>query len=281
MVLDGHIHIRTTDAQPRPFLNAMREAGVDGGIVLSAFPPNMAREAAPYGDRIRHVTALCREQPLLFPFFFLDPTEDDALAQVDAACEAGIAGFKIICTHFYPSDPRCLPIYRRIAERRKPVLFHSGILWNGLVASGNFNKPTEFEVLLTIPRLRFALAHISWPWTDECTAVYGKFNNATLGTLPGDPEAGEIFIDNTPGTPKIYREDALKRLLFAGYEVLQNLYFGADNFVEDYNVAWARDWIATDWALYEAFGLNEAEIEGIFSRNLLRFVEMRGRSARL
>lgn len=271
MILDGHIHIGSTAAKPEPLMRAMREAQVDGGIILSAMPRCMSDEMVESRARLAHVMDFCSAQPLLFPFFFIDPTEEDALSQVDDAVSAGVAGFKIICTHFFPSDSRCLAVCERIAKHQKPLMFHSGILWNGLAASGEYNRPVAFEKLLTIPGLRFALAHISWPWTDECTAVYGKFDNATR---QGHPKITppEMFIDNTPGTPKVYRKDALTRLLLAGYEISRNMYFGSDNVVEQYNVEWVRDWLQTDSEIYKGLSLDADAIAHFHAKNLLRFV---------
>ncbi len=268
MILDGHIHIGSTAAKREPFLEKLQDAGISGGAVFSAFPENMNRQAEPFEKRLDHVLAFCSGEKLLFPFFFLDPTAETALEQVDRAVSCGIAGFKIICNTFYPSDPRCMETYRHIASFHKPVVFHSGILWDGINPSGRYNRPVEFEPLLAVKGLRFALAHISWPWCDECVAVYGKLDNAVKHA----GAVGGMRIDNTPGTPKIYREEALKRVLFSGYDVLDSLYFGADNSVEDYNAAWAREWIALDTSVYEKLGLTREQIAGIFSKNVLDFV---------
>jgi predicted TIM-barrel fold metal-dependent hydrolase len=272
MILDGHIHVKSTAAKKAPFLKALHQAGVAGGVVLSAFPSNLERQSEPFQNRLKHVIELCKDEEYLYPFFFINPTEESSLEQVDAAVDQGIAGFKIIATSFYPSDPRNIEVLRRIAKHKKPVLFHSGILWDGLNASGNYNKPTEFEILLSIPGLYFALAHISWPWCDECIAVYGKFDNALSRASELEKGPGEMFIDNTPGTPEVYRREALKKVLFSGYNVRQNFFFGTDNFVDDYNVNWAKSWIDRDLALYREFGLDDESIELIFSQNLQRFV---------
>lgn len=268
MILDGHIHIGGTGARPAPFLERLHQAGIDGGIVFSAFPENLNRQAEPFEKRLDHVLGFCSGEKLLFPFFFLDPTAETALEQVDRAVAAGVAGFKIICNTFYPSDPRCMETYRHIASLGKPVVFHSGILWDGTNPSGKYNRPVEFESLLTVRNFRFALAHISWPWCDECVAVYGKLDHA----VKQSGAFGGMRIDNTPGTPKIYREDALKKVLMSGYDVLGSLYFGADNSVEDYNAAWAREWIALDTAIYERLGLTKDQVARIFSQNVLDFV---------
>ena len=177
--------------------------------------------------------------------------------------------YVIICTHFYPGDPACLAVCRAAASAGKPVLFHSGILWNGAAASGIYNRPVGFEPLLEVPGLRFALAHISWPWCDECIAVYGKWEQASR-------EAGwqgaQMFIDSTPGTPRNYRAKALESLIGTGYDVLHNLMFGTDNLAESYDVKWAREWAARDRAVYTGLGLSDQEQEDILANNLLRFL---------
>lgn len=269
MLLDMHIHIKSTATRKETLVEKLREAQVDGGVLLSAMPRSMDEGAACWQERLQHVTKLCRDSELLFPFFFIDPTEPDALIQVQAAVEAGVSGFKIICTHFYPGDPACLAVCRAAASAGKPVLFHSGILWNGAAASGIYNRPVGFEPLLEVPGLRFALAHISWPWCDECIAVYGKWEQASR-------EAGwqgaQMFIDSTPGTPRNYRAKALESLIGTGYDVLHNLMFGTDNLAESYDVKWAREWAARDRAVYTGLGLSDQEQEDILANNLLRFL---------
>lgn len=269
MLLDTHIHVTSTAARQADFLEKLRAAGVAGGVVLSAMPRSMDEKAAPWRQRLAHVLALCRGQSLLFPFFFIDPTEPDAPGQALAALEEGIAGFKIICTHFYPSDPACLALCRVAAEHGKPVLFHSGILWDGGGASGIYNRPVGFEPLLHIPKLRFALAHLSWPWCDECVALYGKWEQAAQKT---GWRGARLFLDTTPGTPRNYRAQALGGLLGAGYDVGRNLLFGTDNLVESYDAAWAREWAGRDREIYTALGLGEEAQADIFAGNLLRFL---------
>ena len=270
MILDGHIHVKSLQAAPKPLLERMSRAGVDGGVVISAMPENMEEHASPFEERLEHILRFCRDEPFLFPFLFLNPTGENALEQIDRAVKDGIAGFKIICNRFYPGDPRCMEVYRHIAGYGKPILLHSGILWDGRNPSGAYNRPVEFEPLLQVQGLRFALAHISWPWCDECTAVYGKFCHARSTERDG---AAQMFIDNTPGTPEIYRRDALAKLFGAGYDIGENLIFGTDNCAESYDEKWAKRWIETDTRIYEELGLSPKEINRIFSQNLFRFLQ--------
>ncbi|MCL2159580.1 MAG: hypothetical protein FWH48_09255, partial [Oscillospiraceae bacterium] len=178
-------------------------------------------------------------------------------------------------------DERALPVYRRIAELNKPLMFHSGILYDGKNASGNYNRPCNFEGLLSIDGLRFSLAHVSWPWTDECIAVYGKFNNALSHSKEKSRPAGEMFVDLTPGTPRPYRKPMFDRLLFSGYDIKRNILYGIDNSTGPYGSEYAKDTLEQDESIFEGYYADGAMFgvkldddfrEHIYCKNALRFI---------
>jgi predicted TIM-barrel fold metal-dependent hydrolase len=274
MILDGHIHIRDGERDRTKFLSDLKDAGVDGGAVISLPPPAFPAVArsAPADKRLEDVLWWCEESDALYPLFWIDPLEDHALDQVDRAVTAGIVGFKMICDRYDPGDERALPVYRRIAEANKPVLFHSGILWDGK-ASSPYNRPAEFEALLEIPNLRFCIAHISWPWCDEAIAVYGKFLNASETR---QDLSVEMFIDTTPGTPVIYRKDVLTKIYTIGYDIENNIIFGADCSANHYNVNWTREWIERDTKILDELKVSKRDQDRLFSRNLQRFLRVSG-----
>jgi predicted TIM-barrel fold metal-dependent hydrolase len=161
-----------------------------------------------------------------------------------------------------------MAVFGEIAERQRPILFHSGILWDGKPSS-TYNRPVEFEVLLDVDGLRFALAHISWPWWHELIAVYGKF----LSAARKRPDLSvEMFIDTTPGTPPIYRQRVLQDLLTVGYDVQGNIIFGTDCAANDYDLARAQGWIERDNAIFQALDIPEDVVKNIFAENLKRFL---------
>ncbi len=265
MVLDGHIHIM--GEVDREALQAqMAQAGVDGGILMSRpFAGYEPMETTPFEKRLTEVLELCREQEYRFPFLWIDPLGgQQTLEEIDEAVKQGIAGFKIISTKAMPDCPEAMEIYRHIAKREKPLLFHSGILWNE-GPSANFNRPANFECLMDVEGLRLSLAHISWPWCDECIAIYGKICMMRYHQV-------EMYVDLTPGTPEIYRREALFRLHNSGYSVEDRLVFGTDCEANDYNAAGASKIIAADRKHYEALGIPAEIQEKCFSKNLLRFV---------
>lgn len=271
-MLDGHIHIRKHIKIKKrvDFEQKLGEAGVRGGVILSLRPSSFIKDSGWHGfeERLDYALDFCDGHDDLYPFYWIDPTEKSALDQVDEAVRRGVAGFKIICNHFYPGDPRAMPVYHTIARHDKPILFHSGILWDG-ADSGIYNRPVGFEALLPVSGLRFVLAHVSWPWYDECIAVYGKFQN-TYAT--GGKNNSEMYIDLTPGSPPIYRRDVITKLFTVGYDIADNLIFGTDSNTEEYNVAWTKEWVERDTALMNELGVDAKTQKKVFSGNLLRFL---------
>jgi predicted TIM-barrel fold metal-dependent hydrolase len=269
-ILDGHIHIIEGGVPHPEMVNRMQQAGVSGGVVISRPPAAYSAVAspAPPARRMEEAASWAFSGSELYPFFWIDPTEADAVQQVEMAMAGGAAGFKVICHAFEPGDARAIPVYRAIAKHDRPILFHSGILWDGR-ASSRYCRPVLFEDLLEVEGLKFALAHVSWPWYDECIAVYGKYLNA----LTRRSELNvEMFIDLTPGTPPIYRQDMITKLMTVGYDIEHNLIFGTDCVTSNYNVKSATEWIERDTGIYRSLGVDQQVVEDIFANNLLRFL---------
>ena len=271
MILDGHVHIGPGAVDCPGLAARLKAANVAGALLISPAPPcfgNKALTTAAAVDRLDSLFAWCQASDSLYPFFWIDPLEADAVEQVHLAVERGVMGFKIICSHFYPQDERSLEICQAIATAGKPVLFHSGILWD-CRNSANYNRPGNFEALLEIEGLRFSLAHISWPWCDECIAVYGKFQNALQNR---DDLSVEMFVDTTPGTPPIDRPAVLTKLFKGHFDPARHVIFGSDAMANDYSVAWVKEWLERDGEIYQELGLTETVTNQIFGGNLRRFV---------
>lgn len=267
---DAHIHIESSVFSQESLLARLQQAGLYGGVIISQ-PPEEAvfPGGVSFAERLDNVLALTKNQPeRLFPALWVHPNEDNPFEKVREAAEKGIMAFKIICDSFYPAEEDCLRLATEMARLKKPVIFHSGILWDGGVTS-QYNRPLLFEALLPIAGLRFCMAHCAWPWIDECIALYGKFLNALTF---GKKNTAEMFLDLTPGTPRIYRKELMEKLFLVGYDVQGNIMFGTDCDTEDYNVEWAESWQTIDDALYKELGLRGDVVENIYTKNLLRFL---------
>jgi len=270
MIFDCHIHL-LGEGDRQLFKQRLNQAGVDGGIVFSVPPPafnNVAPKADTASNNVKQIMAFTGDDPNLYPFFWIDPTEDGAVEQVEMAAEAGIAGFKVICCHHYPQDDRAMKVYERVAKKRLPMLFHSGILYNP-GPSGEYNRPCNFEYLMFIDGFRFALAHISWPWCDELISVFGKWNCLSYEM---NKINSEMYVDVTPGTPAIFREEALSKLLTVDYSSLRNhIIFGTDG-NSNYNVEWIQKCITRDRFIYDKLNVPMDIREKIFHTNMLSFL---------
>lgn len=273
MILDCHIHMTGNADSPEKFLQDLSAAGVDGGIVLSYYPPGFRGEKAEIGDskkRLKQLMEFTAENPTLYPYHFIDPLEPDVLEQIDAAVAAGVSGFKAICSHYYPQDELPMRAWTRIGSHKMPLLLHSGILYNNS-PSANYNRPGNFEHLFHIEGLRFCLAHVSWPWCDELIAVFGKWNSRKSPNKQGFP--AEMYIDLTPGTPPIYRKEVLTKLLTVGYKHLpRRMVFGTDA-KSAYDSEHVKSIIERDSAIYDELGVPSDVRDGIFSGNLLNFIK--------
>jgi len=270
MILDGHIHIHGGSEGRADLPGRLQAAGVDGGVLISESPACFHSTGSPCAnaERLDGLMAWVAAGPELYALYWIDPLEVDAIDQVAAAVQRGVSGFKVICDRYYPGDDRAMAVFRAISRAGKPILFHSGILWDGKPSSV-YNRPAGFESLLDVEGLRFCLAHISWPWCDELIAVYGKFQNA----YSGRPDLSvEMFVDVTPGTPPIYRREALTKLFTVGYDIEHNVVFGSDCRANDYNVDWVRQWIRRDNEILSELGLSARARDGIYVGNLRRFL---------
>lgn len=270
MIIDGHIHISAGPVDQRGLVEKMQAAGVDGGALFSLPPACFVRLEQPHAahERLDNLLAWVEGNANLYPIFWIDPLEPDAIDQVATANRRGVLGYKVICNRHYPGDPAALRVFRAIAAAGKPIFFHSGILWDGQDSS-RYNRPAEFEALLNVAGARFSLAHVSWPWCDEHIAVYGKLRHARLHQAD---LAVEMFVDLTPGTPPIYREEVLTKLFTVGYEVERNVFFGTDCHTGDYDSAWAREWIERDTRIYRRLGLTPETIDQVYALNVKRFL---------
>lgn len=273
-IFDMHTHSGNIQPNPKQLIEKMEAAGVYGGCVFSCEPKNniVDAEAAekynmPFKKRLEKVLEWTKGyEDRLFPILWIHPDEENIIENIKEAADAGICGFKMICNNFYVYEEKCMNLLREIAKLNKPVIFHSGILWDGGVSS-KYNRPLNWEALVEIEGLRFSMGHCSWPWTDECIAMYGKFLNA-LTTR----NSAEMFFDITPGTPKVYREDLLKKLYLSGYDVGNNVMFGTDGNANDYNSKWASDWLEFDGKIMDELGISKANIEALYYGNLMRFL---------
>ena len=272
---DVHIHSGMNGEarfDAKDVLGKLEKAGFFGGAVFSASPGQVHGNSTLNGhERLDALLASVEGyRDRLLPLLWVHPDEDDLYPLIKEAAERGVVGFKVICNNFYVYEDKSLRMLEAIAAVDKPVMFHSGILWDDSESS-KYNRPLHWERLCTIPHLRFSLAHCSWPWYDECLALYGKF----LTNHAKHPELNnEMFFDMTPGTPPPYRKDLYTKLLLCEYDVSHNMIWGTDCNTGDYATEWTVKWDRMDNQIMDELQVPEETRELIFRKNMERFFKL-------
>lgn len=268
---DCHTHIMNPNMNPEDLMQSLRLAKLSGACVFSQAPVSYTHlpNTAEYEERVSNLLQIVKaDKKRLFPILWLHPDEPDVTEHMEDAVKRGVLGFKMICNNYFVYEKKSMRILECAAKLGKPVFFHSGILWDGAVSS-IYNKPINWEACLEIPGLKFSMGHCSWPWHDECLALYGKFLNAYTYR----PElSAEMFLDITPGTPRIYREELLTKIFTIGYDVKHNIMFGTDCNAEEYHTDWSLQWQQTDDAIYEKLFVDEETKSLIYGGNLKHFL---------
>jgi len=268
MAIDVHIHTRGTE-DGNKILKAMDKVGLER-VVLFAVPPHRSEAAKglkePHKKIIDDIAKLVSVDPdRLIGFAWIEPTLEDAQAGVDYAFgEKNLRGVKMIPNHWYPADERAQACYQKIDGYGKPMLFHTGILW-GTSDTSQYCRPAYYEIMLHYPNIKFAMAHMSWPWTDECFAVCGKFRAA--GGYKRD--SWRAFVDITSGAPRIWKVDALRKAL--AYLGDRNLIYGSDCFAaEDPDELNGN--LQMDREILRECGCSDEAMERIFTTNTLTWL---------
>jgi len=295
LIIDCHVHssgFETIDE----ILKGMDKAGVDKAVIFSPYPGRIREKGGifpkakagvtrhlefSYSDvtsekqrkSVEFVARLQKEAPdRIIAFMWLEPRLKDAIEILEwAVSSKEIKGVKMIPDHWYPYDEFMYPIYRKLEELNVPVLFHSGILF-GFKDSSRFCRPVNYEVLLSFPDLRFALAHVSWPWVDECIALWGRLRAFVRREFESEREDVQMYIDITPGTPLIYRQSTLQKLIAYGAE--DYIIFGTD--CRAGNMEMARLHIERDTSiLRQVVGVPNETVNKIMSENAPRFLGLK------
>ena len=272
-IYDMHIHTDGVEFDRETLLAEMGKAGVYGGCIFSPQPKeNNPEVGLPFRRRLDRILEITRGyEDRLFPVLWVHPDEENILENVKTAAAEGIAGFKIICNSFYPYEEKCMALLRVIASLDLPVFFHSGILYSRGTSHSEYSRPIHFERLEEIPGLRFSMGHCSWPWIDECLALYGRFSYHHTVCKEGERPA-EMFLDLTPGAPIDRRAEVLRKVYLFAQNTGNNVLFGIDQWAERYKGDSTRLWLNTDAQILDELGVRAELRQKTYHDNLMRFL---------
>lgn len=119
--------------------------------------------------------------------------------------DLGLRGVKMIPSQWYPNDPQIIPLYQEIAKLGMHVVFHVGIFMDG--QQGSYCRPTYYERIRQVPEMKAQLAHLGWPWVDECIAVL----NMETNIHGNDPAKWQLCADLSFGPPDDWQLSSWQR----------------------------------------------------------------------
>ena len=119
---------------------------------------------------------------IAIPFASLNPTRGaEAVREARRLVDAGVVrGLKLHppIQLFSPDDRIAYPLYEVFAEKKLPVLFHTGHsgIGSGMRCGGGlrleYSNPMHLDdVAIAFPDMQIVIAHPSWPWQDEALSV--------------------------------------------------------------------------------------------------------------
>ncbi len=257
-VVDCHVHMYHPIENPSALLKEMDKNGIDRMIVFSR---SESRSIHATRRNLMATKALFEAAPdRIGGLARIEPTLPGAASLAREALESmGFLGLKIIPDHWYAYEERLEPFWEAMNEVGAIILFHTGILW-GNEDGSRFNRPVHLEKLLFYPKVRFLMAHISWPWCDECLAVMGRMR-AAMKKHGGEWQS---YIDLTPGTPPYARKQAIANAL--SYVGPERLLFGTDSGIPG-SLGHQKEFLDWDMGIFDELGLDEAQKARIFSGN--------------
>jgi len=261
MAIDAHVHCRGKETAAE-VLKAMDEAGMDKIFLFGPYPGLDEDRQRESDDFIGKIAAEARDR--IVPFAFIEPRLESAPQELErAVTDAGVKAVKMIPMQWYPGGQEARAVYEKVQELGVPMLFHSGILW-GTKDDSQYCRPVYYEALLEYPKIKFAMAHISWPWCDELLAVCGKFR-AACGR--DKSRIQQIYIDITSGAPRLWKVDALRKAM--AYLGDDTMIFGSDSSAT--GASYMRRRMEEDMSmLREEVGVRQETIEKIFSTNAMK-----------
>ncbi|MGD0089360.1 MAG: amidohydrolase family protein [Planctomycetota bacterium] len=254
-IVDCHVHlageVSATDA-----LKALDANGVERILAISEPDRTSIRQTR---ANLLRAQKLFRSAPdRISGLAWINPTLPGAAELAAEALETlGFAGIKIIPDHWYAWEERLEPFWDRMNALRASILFHTGILYAHDDGS-RFCQPLHLEKLVHYPRIRFAMAHVSWPWCEECLAVMGRMRAAANYDVQG----WQSYVDLTPGAPKHVRKQVIANTIeYCGAE---RVMFGSDSTLPG-TLAYQKEMLDRDLQYFDSLGLSTAQKERILS----------------
>src|SRR5215204_1872312 len=224
-ILDAHTHL-TGQESAEQILECMDFCGIEKVFLFAPMLDVRAHEIT--SDSLQDIRThndycadICSKAPeRLLGFCTLNPIPDLADGDLGRAVglmveeaqrchdELGLRGAgEIVPTHWYPHDRALLRLWRTLADLGMYTVFHAGIFFDG--RQSTYCRPAYFEGVRAASNFKGHLAHVGYPWHDECIAVM----KVTTGVFGNDPKDWDLKVDVSFGPAADYQLEVWQRCL--------------------------------------------------------------------
>jgi uncharacterized protein len=158
------------------FLHQMDEMGIDMMCIMTSDHRRVyADQLGPFAPN-EYLLEVKGVSPDRFALTCgLDPLRDlyESIRELERCVKDwGFTACKLYPTydHFDPRDERLFPVYEKMIELDVPMQIHMGFT-PCLNAPMKYQQPYLLDdVCARYPQLKMIVAHMGWPWVDECMA---------------------------------------------------------------------------------------------------------------
>lgn len=199
MIIDCHAHLLPPQRMAKLIRWTLRFSPahpVPESVTLGALLEEYARAHVAYTWNFAHAIfpeetetlnewnrRLGQRHPQIIPFGTCHPLAPDPVGVIDRClADYGFVGIKFhpFVQRFTPWDERFFPLYARIAERGRIVVFHTGFeqFYGGVLPIAGFEK-----ILRAFPELVTVLAHANYPRIAEAFDLVARYPNVYLDTV--------------------------------------------------------------------------------------------------
>ena len=177
MIIDSHTHLGDGKNET-DLIASMDKAGIDYALLLAD------SATVVYNTTTEDVIRINEKHPRLkaigcFEYKHVNAQQIDTL--INYLKEEKIYGVKFYPGYedFYPCDEKIFPFYKQCQELGKPVIFHTGLLQQGVPGKLRQSHPLNIDELAQkFPNLKIVMAHFGNAWVIDATMVAWRNKNA-------------------------------------------------------------------------------------------------------
>lgn len=195
MIIDSHLHIAYLGEKKqnlfivkKELLESMKKFGIDYSIII---PDNVPNPQCADMETMFKIIDGTKQFFSMGTVNIFQNIAEQIIKLEYLITNKKICAIKLFPGHdpFYPTDKRCLPIYKLCTKYNIPIVFHTGIN-TGDTDCAKYNDPKYIvNIAKKYKDLKIVIAHFFWPKMKYCYKITKDLKNIYYDTSAmADPE---------------------------------------------------------------------------------------------